>query len=951
MALPTEPAGPSPHEENRLLRQRIAELESQVERLGISADGAGEEHQALAGLVRLLDQAPVGLGFLSSDSRYLAVNRHLAGMNGLSPEEHVGKSVDEVVPFVADQVREACKQVLEKRAPVFDRDVTGSVAGNTKETGHWSLTWFPVETPGGETRVGGVVCEITDRRRMEEALRASEAALLELNRTVTRQLIEIESLYRNAAAGMALVDAEYRFVRVNQRMAEIDGVVAAEAVGRKVPEVVPELWPQLEPIFRRVIDKREPVHDVEIRGMTAARPGEERFWLASYDPVSDAEGGFIGVSVFVHEVTASKRAQETLKQSAQQLQRQLAEIEAIYESAPVGLCVLDRDLRWIRINRRLADINGLSPEAHTGKRLSEVIPEFGPQAAEALEKVVETGEPLFDVEMSGSTSADPGQVRHWCSRWVPIKDEQGQVIAVSVSIEEITEQRRAEERLRKSERLYRAIGESIDYGVWVCDLEGRCTYASESFLKLLGITQEQCSNFGWSNALDAQERERTVAAWKECVERGAAWDTEHRFRGADGQQHRVLARGVPVRDERGEIVCWAGINLDITQLRRAEERLRETYKLESIGMLAGGVAHDFNNLLVGVLGNASLAQEELPAGHPASELMQEILISGERAAHLTRQLLAYAGKGTFYIEALDLSDVAAQMRGLMQPSISRKIELHFELEPHLPVVEADRSQVQQAVMNLVLNGAEAIGSEAGSISVRTGIEEVKEGAARQELAVGELHEGQYIFLEVRDSGPGMDAVTRTRVFDPFFSTKFAGRGLGLAAVSGIVRAHRGALKLATAPGQGTCFTLYFPARGQVSPGVAEEAPAATGAATVLVIDDEESVRQFATKTLERSGFQVLAAANGAAAIEMCRRHPEVGLVLLDLSMPGRSGHEVLPELRKLLPEVPIIVSSGYSEHETMGRFAGQQVKAFLPKPYTSKRLSGLALSLAQRAGN
>jgi CheY-like chemotaxis protein len=358
--------------------------------------------------------------------------------------------------------------------------------------------------------------------------------------------------------------------------------------------------------------------------------------------------------------------------------------------------------------------------------------------------------------------------------------------------------------------------------------------------------------------------------------------------------------------------------------------------------LAGGVAHDFNNLLVGVIGNASLAQELLPPGNPAAELLDAVIKTGEQAAHLTRQMLAYSGKGRFVVEALDLSALIPEIGGLVRPSISKKIALHFDLEEDLPPIEADRGQLQQVFMNLVLNAAEAIGSRDGLISVRTGVQNVDDAYVRLHPEAAELKRGEYVLLEVRDTGCGMSDATKAKIFDPFFSTKFTGRGLGLAAVAGIVRGHKGVISVTSVPGQGSCFTVLFPAtarRGQEADSPAANT-ALRGAGVVLVVDDEPLVRGMAQRSLELHGYAVLVAENGRAAIDLFKRYPgEIALVVLDLSMPDLSGEETLPELRRIRPGVKVVVSSGYSEAEAMTMFQGQPVAGFLQKPYTSTRLA------------
>jgi CheY-like chemotaxis protein len=332
----------------------------------------------------------------------------------------------------------------------------------------------------------------------------------------------------------------------------------------------------------------------------------------------------------------------------------------------------------------------------------------------------------------------------------------------------------------------------------------------------------------------------------------------------------------------------------------------------------------------------------LPPDHPAVDLMLGVLHSGEQAAHLTRQMLAYSGKGKFLIEPLNLSALIPDMVGLVRPSISKKIAVHLDLPEHLPLIEADRGQIQQVFMNLALNAAESIGSHDGVVTVSAGMQLVDGAFVRRNAEADHLQRGEYVFLEVQDTGCGMDDSIRAKIFDPFFSTKFTGRGLGLAAVSGIIRGHKGAIIVRSSEGQGSTFTVLFPAAAgaKEQPAIVAPQAALQGSGTVLVVDDEEVVRGMAKRALERHGYKVLLADGGLEAIDVFNRHSnEIVLVLLDLSMPGMSGHETLPELRKIRPETKVVISSGYSEAETMALFRGQRVSGFVQKPYTSVRLA------------
>lgn len=357
--------------------------------------------------------------------------------------------------------------------------------------------------------------------------------------------------------------------------------------------------------------------------------------------------------------------------------------------------------------------------------------------------------------------------------------------------------------------------------------------------------------------------------------------------------------------------------------------------MESIGLLAGGIAHDFNNLLVSVIGNASLSADLIPDGSPAREKLRRVVEAGEQAAHLTRQMLDYAGKGRFIVAPVDLSQIVRDMSGRVQSSISKKISLTFRLAKDLPNVESDPGQMRQLLMNLTLNAAEAIGEATGSIAVSTGEMEIAAADLRDDLANWPLQPGRCVFLEVSDTGCGMDPATQARVFDPFFTTKFQGRGLGLAAVAGVVRSHRGAIRVTTAPGQGSTFLVLLPAMpSAVSPHDD------LGEGAILVVDDEPQVRGLAQAALECQGYQVLTAGSGSQAVELVRaRGGGIRVVILDIGMTGLHGEPALAELRRLQPELEIVVSGDSSQAQSFQQFRGVRLSGFIQKPYTVQDLA------------
>jgi signal transduction histidine kinase/ActR/RegA family two-component response regulator len=373
-----------------------------------------------------------------------------------------------------------------------------------------------------------------------------------------------------------------------------------------------------------------------------------------------------------------------------------------------------------------------------------------------------------------------------------------------------------------------------------------------------------------------------------------------------------------------------------------EARLQQTQRLESIGLLAGGVAHDFNNLLTGILGNSSMALDAVPRSSPARKMLSDVIEATQRAANLTRQLLAYAGKSRILSEPLDLSDLVNEIAVLLQSSIPSNVQLRSELQRRLPCVMGDAAQLQQLIMNLVINGAEAIGDISGTVLVTTGAQEVDEIYIEQNLQGDAILPGRYVTLEVHDSGSGMDLETKSRIFEPFFTTRLTRRGLGLPAARSIVQAHKGAIRVYSAPGQGSTFKVLLPATDEeaVPRHSGSKSRELMGREMVLIVDDEEIVRHTAKAALERYGYYPELATNGQDAIRMyAERWQEIALVLLDLTMPVLSGEETAKELLRIHPGCNILLSSGYNESEATRNLGSIKICGFLQKPYTAATLA------------
>jgi two-component system cell cycle sensor histidine kinase/response regulator CckA len=526
---------------------------------------------------------------------------------------------------------------------------------------------------------------------------------------------------------------------------------------------------------------------------------------------------------------------------------------------------------------------------------------------------------------------------HWI--WEQSRVERGasgQPVHLSGVIVDITDRKQTEDSLREQAQLLDLAHDAV----LSIDWNGTIRFWNRGAEQMYGWTRAEALGKISHNLLQTRFPEPLQQITGRLASQGH-WEGDLVQTRRDGSQLHLASRWALRLSAAGEPAGYLEINTDVTERRHIEEQLQHTQKLESLGILAGGVAHDFNNLLTGIMGNASLLLDSTAIQSPNRRLLDEVVKAAERAADLTRQLLAYAGKGRFVMKTVSFSDLVREISGLIQTSIPKHVQLRLQLADDLPGVEADPGQLQQIVMNLVINGAEAIAPEGGSVLVRTGVQQVDQDYIQTISSAGELlRPGAYVSLEVHDTGSGMSEATIARIFDPFFTTKFTGRGLGLSAVLGIVRAHRGALKVYSQPGRGSTFKLLFPASANPSAGlpIAPQRDLA-GAGTVIVVDDEEIVRQTAKHTLERYGYQALTAEDGERAVELYRQATGVVLVLLDLTMPVMNGEEALRRLQTIDPKVKVLLSSGYNEVEAVQRFAGKGLAGFIQKPYTASALA------------
>jgi len=517
------------------------------------------------------------------------------------------------------------------------------------------------------------------------------------------------------------------------------------------------------------------------------------------------------------------------------------------------------------------------------------------------------------------------------------------VDAVLLVVRDISVRKLAEE---ERERLRVAV-EQTPEGIMIADAQGVVVYANPGAAIITGRTQQELIGMLAAEARGGQVGDALFVEIVTSLKAGVSWYGEFSLIRPDDES-RIIERRISPVMVNGKTLYHVSVDRDITDERHQKEHMEHTQRLESLGVLAGGIAHDFNNILSAILGNASMATKKLADRPDAAKHVLRIETAAQRAAELCSQMLAYSGKGMFVVKAINLSLMLKDIAKLLDVSVTKYAELDIDLLPDIPAVQADATQLQQVIMNLLINASDAIGENYGRISVCNGQITVKDGEFAQSYTGEVLAAGEYVYFEVSDTGCGMSEETRKKLFDPFYTTKFTGRGLGMSAVLGIVRGHHGAIVVDSVEGEGSRFRVLLPAfAGKKGEGVKklEEDIDWCPTGSILVVDDEETVREMAVMMLEEIGFGTLSAEDGVQAIEAYREHhDEIALVLLDMTMPRMDGRTCFAKLREMNPDVRVVLSSGYSEQDATNSFADHELAGFVQKPY---RLATLRAKLRE----
>ncbi len=905
--------------------------------------------ESLRRQAQLIDLSHDAVITMDSQRRVITWNKGAEEMYGWREQDAAGKPLHELLRTVAPIPFPEIDEILRR-----ERRWEGEVRQTDRDGRHLLVDSRQVLLGGGNgspARILAIGRNITERKQIEEALRASQ--------------MRFEFVLEAAKVGAWDLDPDSHAA---WRSPQHDAIFGYPG---QLPEwtyqtflnhVLPEDRDAADSLSRQAIAKGG---DLEYECRIRRADGVIRWiWVRGRSQL-DPEGRPLRLSGIVRDVTSRKKTEDDLRESEDRF-RTLA-------NAIPQLCgMADANGWFVWVNQRWYDYTGLTSEQTQGWGwLSAINPEVLGEVRERWRYSIASGEPFESVfELR---RAD-GAASPFLARAVPVRDREGRSVVHWVgTMTDISEQRKTEDALRKAHceelahsKELEAIMDAVPVAMFVArDAECRNIIGNRAAYTLL--RERPGSNL--SKSAPAGERLPVfrlmkngveLSPWELPLQRAAAtgqsvFDLELELAFEDGSRGDILGNAVPFLDAEGRSHGSVGVFVDITERKQNEERLRQAQKLESIGLLAGGIAHDFNNLLTVIIGYADSARRR----YPSIEEIQHIIGASERAAQLTRQLLAYAGKGQFVARTFNLSDLVSNSAQLLSASIAKGAQLVFHLsEQELPI-KADPSQVEQIIVNLVINAREAISpATEGRIEIATSACEVTPDAVRGYAPESNARPGRFVCLEVTDNGTGMDEATLARIFDPFFSTKFTGRGLGLAAVQGIVRSCGGFIEVRSSMGAGSTFRVFL----QAAERTTAEVPAGSHKtvsqcqdrrhAAVLVADDDEMVRQLACTVLRSCGYEVLEAKNGRETLEvLAGADPLPSLVLLDMTMPVMGGQELVPILNQKYAHLQIIVTSGYAEEDVQRRFPPGAVTGFLQKPYTVAALSEKVEETLRRGGD
>jgi PAS domain S-box-containing protein len=705
-------------------------------------------------------------------------------LTGMEPEAFLGKSHWEIFPSLVGQPVEQ----------EYRRAVTEQVAVHLEVFYEQTGNWFEAHAYPSVEGLGIYFRDITERKIAEE--------------TVRRQLGEIEAIYTAAPIGLCFIDTDLRFIRINSQLASINGLPVSEHVGRTLQEVLPEIVDDLEPLYHQVIASGRPILNLEVKGTTTAQPGVERHWLVSYYPQKDASGRVLGVNSMVQEITERKIAEANLEKATVLVEQQLAQIQAIYATAPVGLCYLDRERRFVQLNERLAEINGLSVAEHIGRTVQEILPELAKVQEPIFEQILQTGTPVLNVEVQGKTPAHPDIERYWLVSYYPLTSPNGHIEGINIMVQEITERKQAEKKLQESEERFQQLVRYVPHVLWISEpMQQRLLYASPAYEQIWGrpLAEFYADYNQWINAIHPDDIDRVKAHFKETILQ-CDYNTEYQVVRPDGSIRWIYDRGFPIVESSGEVRRVAGIAEDITE-RKQWEQEREHLLAEaeaanrSKDEFVAIVAHELRSPLNSVLGWAKLLRTRNLDAAATQKALLTIERNTQAQVQLVEDLLDISRmvRGTLHINLVpvNLVEVIEGALDSVRPmATAKQIQLETQFKKVLQT-NGDFNRLQQIIINLLTN---AIKFTPNQGKVNIALEQVE----------------SIVQIRITDTGKGIATEFLPSIFERFQQGQkntgsSDGLGLGLAIVKNLVELHLGTITAdSQGVGRGATFTIRLP---------------------------------------------------------------------------------------------------------------------------------------------
>jgi PAS domain S-box-containing protein len=902
-------------------------------------------------LQAVLDNAPIAIWFKGVDGRFRFVNRTFCRQMGISEEQFLaaGHFSDLLSPQAAAGCARSDAQCLANDETHLSRETFDFAEGKPHLL---SVTKAQLKGEDGEVLgVVGLGVDITDQELSAERLRLLTDSFLRFGpdtdaninilSEVTGKILGAScTLFNLLEDGTLRSVGQWRTPSGYRAPDRAEGHICYDLIrsGGRHPRVIRDLhlsrYAQSDPNILR--------HGFRSYIGVPVCWGDQTVGVLCALFAEDFEPSAADLS-FMIIVAAALGVEEARRRSERAQRRSERRYHALFSQAGEGVFVMSEAGVLLELNQAFAAMHGYSVAEMSGMDLSRL------DAGETLRKVPErlrrllAGEHLtFEVE---HFHRDGRVIQLEASSSLIDCDGEPNIISFH---RDITLRKRQEAALKKSEHEFRLLADAIPQLVWICGANGENIFTNDKWAAYTGLTREDSLGSGWGAAFHPEDLQAASEAWQKASQGAGDYALESRLRDADGLYRWWLVRGVPVRDEGGTVLKWFGTCTDIDHFQRAEEHRRslekqfqQAQKLESLGVLAGGIAHDFNNILSIISGYCSLLNLDPQC---CAAYLPEVERAVERAAELCRQMLAYAGKTKFVRTRIDLVVLMEGMVRMLRSTLGQNAVIRFDRTADIFLLMGDSGQLRQVVMNLIINASEAIGEAQGEIRVALDCRRLEAESPVVDHLGKEIPAGVYACLEVSDNGCGMDEETRLRIFEPFFSTKFSGRGLGMSAVLGIINTHGGALQLESHPGQGTRFRIYLPVQEEESaeagsvPEPAAPAPF-QGNGKVLLVEDEPMVRGLAATMLKKLGYEVVEAADGKEGLE---RYREGGgrfrFVVTDLGMPVMDGYQMFRELKRLDPALPVVITTGFGDVDVTSRISGEDIAGFISKPYNFLQL-------------